>query len=79
MSREYIISVPNDAGFVEYSYISGGRKYQTHYAYRKMEHLVRCKDCKHWLQAPQTDNGWCDRLDGLFAPTWWCADGERSE
>ena len=47
MSREYIISVPDDAGFVEYSYIRGGRKYNTHYAYKSMERLVRCKECKH--------------------------------
>lgn len=39
--------------------------------------IVRCRECKHWKQAPKTDKGWCDKLDGLLEPTWYCADGER--
>lgn len=41
--------------------------------------LMRCAECKHWKQAPKTEKGWCDRLDGLLEPTWFCADGERKE
>ena len=39
--------------------------------------IVCCRECKHWSQAPKTDKGWCDRLDGLLDPEWYCADGER--
>ena len=41
--------------------------------------IIQCKDCKHWLQAPKTEKGWCDRIDGLLEPTWFCADGERKD
>ena len=68
MSREYIISVPDDAGFVEYSYIRGGRKYESHYAYRSMGRLVRCgecakrkenKFCLEHMRYEKNDNGFC--------------------
>lgn len=45
---------------------------------REVCELVRCRECIHWKQAPKTDKGWCDRLDGLLEPTWYCADGERN-
>lgn len=79
MSKEYIISVPNDAGFVEYSYIRGGRKYNTHYAYRNMECLVRCQECKHWHK--KDDLTYCDRIDYGYGykPDDFCSYGKVSE
>ena len=73
MSKEYIISVPNDAGFVEYSYIRGGRKYNTHYAYKSMECLVRCRECKHW------NDGDCEEMPKLTSADDFCSYGERRE
>lgn len=43
----------------------------------KVQELVRCKDCVHHKDAPQTTDVWCDRLDGLLPKDWFCADGER--
>ena len=79
MSREYIISVPDDAGFVEYSYIRGGRKYNTHYAYKSMERLVRCKECI-WFDTDNTGEGYCTYVKGLAdaKADGFCSYGERS-
>ena len=41
------------------------------------EHLVRCKDCVHHKDAPQTTDVWCEKIDGLLPEDWFCADGER--
>lgn len=46
---------------------------------REVRELICCGKCRHWKQAPKTDKGWCDRIDGLFEPTWYCADGERRD
>ena len=39
--------------------------------------VVRCKDCVHHINAPQTTDVWCERIDGLLQRNWFCADGER--
>ena len=80
MSREYIISVPDDAGFVEYSYIRGGRKYESHYAYRSMGHLVRCGECKHWCKGDEV-YGICYRCPNTRQMRYddFCSYGSRSE
>jgi len=44
-----------------------------------MVEVVRCNDCVHHKDAPQTTDVWCDRLDGLLPKDWFCADGERRE
>ena len=78
MSREYIISVPDDAGFVEYSYIRGGRKYNTHYAYKSMERLVRCKECKYWNTKDCREGvGECEWAYYMTKPDDFCSYGER--
>ena len=77
MSREYIISVPDDAGFVEYSYIRGGRKYNTHYAYKSMERLVRCGECKH-RQNPHAPK-WCYEMSKETDADDFCSYGCREE
>lgn len=41
--------------------------------------VVRCKDCVHHINAPQTTDVWCERIDGLLQRNWFCADGERME
>ena len=41
--------------------------------------IVRCKDCVHHKNAPQTTDVWCERVDGLLPQDWFCADGERRE
>ena len=41
--------------------------------------LVRCKDCIHHKNAPQTTDVWCERVDGLLPKDWFCADGDRGE
>ena len=41
--------------------------------------VVRCKDCEHHKNAPQTTDVWCERLDGLLPKDWFCGDGERGE
>ena len=33
--------------------------------------IVRCKDCKHHRE------NICEVLIGIYAPDWFCADGER--
>ena len=80
MSREYIISVPDDAGFVEYSYIRGGRKYNTHYAYKSMERLVRCGECI-WRDKDNQGEDYCTYAKGLadINESSFCSWGERSE
>jgi len=79
MSREYIIRVPDDAGFVEYSYIRGGRKYNTHYAYKSMERLVRCKECKWCDDAGKKRALICTNpyIDVDPNPNFFCGYGER--
>lgn len=44
-----------------------------------MVEVVRCKDCVHHKNAPQTTDVWCERIDGLLPKDWFCADGERRE
>jgi hypothetical protein len=42
--------------------------------------VVRCKDCKHWVQTD--DVGYCDNPDGLdnYAHSYdFCSYGERRE
>ena len=41
--------------------------------------VVRCSECVHHKDAPQTDDVWCENLDGLLPRDWFCADGEREE
>lgn len=41
--------------------------------------VVRCKDCVHHIDAPQTTDVWCERIDGLLQRNWFCADGERRD
>jgi hypothetical protein len=43
---------------------------------KEQEAVVRCKDCKHYDPEEQRCG---DGLDGIFAPDWFCADGERKE
>lgn len=38
--------------------------------------VVRCKDCVHWEQNEQNDDGICRRLHRRTTPGWYCADGE---
>lgn len=41
--------------------------------------IVRCKDCVHHNNAPQTMYVWCECVDGLLPKDWFCADGERRD
>ena len=80
MSMEYIISVPDDAGFVEYSYIRGGRKYNTHYAYKSMERLVRCKECKHYDDEDYGEpTRYCTWHESVVGADDFCSYGCREE
>ena len=38
--------------------------------------VVRCKDCVHWGEAPQSIMDYCIGYLKLN-PDWFCADGER--
>ena len=41
--------------------------------------LVRCKDCKHYMQPDGSEKGDCFIKMGYFpvSEDWYCADGER--
>ena len=47
--------------------------------------VVRCKECKHWLDVCDTEDGVryadCELFsDGhVFGENWFCKDGERRE
>lgn len=40
----------------------------------KLQELVRCKDCKHWIKG---DHGFYCPYHHDAKPDWFCADGER--
>ena len=41
--------------------------------------VVRCGECKHHVNAPNTSDVWCENVDGLLPREWFCADGERKD
>lgn len=47
----------------------------------KTKELVRCKDCKYYIEPTEEEAGGCLIKVGYFpvSENWFCADGEREE
>jgi hypothetical protein len=41
--------------------------------------VIRCKDCKHWVNEECNHIGMKGTNIGVSAEMWFCADGERKE
>lgn len=39
--------------------------------------VVRCRDCKSWHPANNTDYGYCRNNNFLRSGNWYCADGKE--
>ena len=66
MSKEYIVPLSEDEAFYGYKGVA--------------VELVRCKDCKHyvdWGDGNITCRLWTDQWDAATAPDAFCSYGER--